>query len=80
MTFFSFVLLQVAFIAIVVPCAIAFARLQSWLLSSSEFFHQLSSHSPNAAVVFLWILPTLFVTLLILNAVSRYFVEFERAT
>jgi hypothetical protein len=79
MTTSSFIFCQVAFIVIVVPCAIGFARLQTWLIHSSASLHQLSTDSPNSAVVFLWILPTLIVTLFIYTAFAKRFVDFEKA-
>lgn len=75
----SFIVSQVAFVVIVIPCAIAFARLQTWLLNSSEAFHQLSTEFPNMSVVLLWILPTLIVTLLVWAQFAKRFVEFRRA-
>src|ERR1700722_13453779 len=70
MTTPSFILCQVAFIGLVIPCAIGFARLQTWLVNSSQLFHQLSAEFPNLAVVFLWILPTLIVTLFAFNELA----------
>ena len=79
MTTPSFILCQVAFIVLVIPCAIGFARLQTWLVNSSQLFHQLSAEFPNLAVVFLWILPTLIVTLFAFNELAKRFVDFQKA-
>jgi hypothetical protein len=79
MTTPSFIFCQVAFVVIVIPCAIGFARLQTWLVNSSQLFHQLSAGFPNSTVVFLWILPTLIVTLLVYNQLAKYFVDFQKA-
>jgi hypothetical protein len=79
MTTPSFILCQVAFIGLVIPCAIGFARLQTWLVNSSQLFHQLSAEFPNLAVVFLWILPTLIVTLFAFNELAKRFVDFQKA-
>ncbi|MGA7106836.1 MAG: hypothetical protein WBV28_23655 [Terracidiphilus sp.] len=75
----GFIVCQVAFVVIVIPCAIAFARLQTWLLNSSQVFHQLSLDFPNLTVVLLWILPTLIVTLIVFAQLAKRFVEFRRA-
>jgi hypothetical protein len=79
MTTPSFILCQVAFIVIVIPCAIGFARLQTWLVNSSQLFHQLSAEFPSLTVVFLWILPTLIVTLFAFNELAKRFVDFQKA-
>jgi hypothetical protein len=79
MTTPSFIFCQVAFIVIVIPCAIGFARLETWLVNSSQFFHQLSAEFPNLTVVFLWILPTLIVTLFVYNELAKRFVDFQKA-
>lgn len=79
MTTASFIFCQVAFVVIVIPCAIGFARLHVWLVSSIQLFHQLSEQAPNAAVVFLWVLPTLLVSLFIYNSLAKQFVEFQKA-
>jgi hypothetical protein len=75
----GFIACQVAFVVIVIPCAIAFARLQTWLLNSSQVFHQLSTEFPNMTVVLLWILPTLIVTFIACAQFAKHFVEFRRA-
>jgi uncharacterized protein (DUF983 family) len=80
MTTSSFILCQVVFIVLLVPCAIVFARLQTWLVTSTTWFHQLSAEFPSLTVVCLWILPTLMVTLLGYNALARRFVDFEKAS
>ncbi len=79
MTTPSFILCQVAFIGLVIPCAIGFARLQTWLVNSSQLFHQLSAEFPNLTVVLLWILPTLIVTLFAFNELAKRFVDFQKA-
>jgi uncharacterized protein (DUF983 family) len=75
----GFIVCQVAFVVIVIPCAIAFARLQTWLLNSSQVLHHLSTEFPNMTVVLLWILPTLIVTLIVCAQFAKRFVEFRRA-
>jgi uncharacterized protein (DUF983 family) len=75
----GFIVCQVAFVVIVIPCAIAFARLQPWILNSSQMFHQLSTEFPNMTVVLLWILPTLTGTLIVWAQFAKRFVEFRRA-
>lgn len=79
MTIASFILCQVIFIILIVPCAIVFARLNTWLLASSQAIHQLSLDFPAMAMVCLWILPTLIVTLLIFNQFAKRFVEFQKS-
>lgn len=79
MTNAGFIVCQVAFVVIVIPCAIAFARLQTWLLNSSQVFHQISTEFPNTTVVLLWILPTLIVTFIVCAEIAKRFVEFRRA-
>lgn len=79
MTTSSFIFCQVAFILIVIPCAFGFARLQTWLVNSSPLFHQLSTDSPGMTAVFLWILPTLIVTLFAYRELAKHFVEFQKA-
>ena len=79
MTTSSFIFCQVAFVLIVIPCAIVFARVQTWLVHSSELLQEFSTESPNMAVVFLWILPTLIVTLVIHSELAKRFVEFQKA-
>lgn len=79
LTMGSFIFCQVAFIVIVIPCAILLARLETWLIRSVDLIHQFSIDSPALAVVFLWILPTLAVTLFLLGGLARRFVEFEKA-
>lgn len=78
MTMTSFILCQVIFIVLVIPCAIAFARLESWLLESSQVIRQFSMDYPNMTVVLLWILPTLLVTLFAYTQVSKRFVELQK--
>ncbi len=79
MTTPGFVFCQVAFIVIVIPCAIGLAFLQTWLVNSSQLVHQISTEFPNLTVVFLWIVPTLIVTLFVYNELARRFVGFEKA-
>ena len=79
MTTFSFILCQVAFIVIVIPCAIGFARLETWLVRSVPWCQQLAAESPNRTAVALWIAPTLLVTLFLFSQVAGLFVEFEKA-
>jgi uncharacterized protein (DUF983 family) len=74
----GFIACQVAFVVIVIPCAIAFARLHTWLLNSSQAFHELSTEFPNTTLVLLWILPTLIVTLIVCAQFAKRFVEFRR--
>ena len=76
----SFIFCQVAFIVIVIPCAILLARFETWLIRSVDFFHQLSVDAPAWTLVCLWILPTLVFTLFIYSQVARRFVEFEKAS
>jgi len=75
----SFIFCQVAFLLIVIPCAIALARLEPWLLESSEILRSVSTQFPNLTVVSLWILPTLVLTLLLYAQVARRIVEFQKA-
>ena len=75
----AFVVCQLAFVVIVIPCAIAFARLQTWLLNSSQLFHQLSTEFPNMTVVLLWIFPTLIVSVIACAQLAKHLVEFRRA-
>jgi uncharacterized protein (DUF983 family) len=75
----GFVVCQLAFVVIVIPCAIAFARLQTWLLTSYQLFHQLSTEFPNMTVLLLWILPTLIVSVIACAQFAKRFVEFRRA-
>jgi hypothetical protein len=75
----GFIVCQVAFVVIVIPCAIAFARLETWLLNSIQMLHQLSTEFPNLTVVLLWILPTLIVTFIVCAEIAKRFVEFRRA-
>lgn len=75
----SFIFCQVAFIVIVVPCAVMFARLQPVLLNSSELLRNLSQEFPNTTMIGLWILPTLLVTLFIYAQVMKRVVEFREA-
>jgi len=75
----GFIFCQVAFVVIVIPCALAFARLQTWLLNSFQVFHELSIEFPNMTVVLLWILPTLMWTLIVWAQLAKRFVEFRRA-
>jgi hypothetical protein len=75
----SFIFCQVAFIVIVTPCAIGFARLQTWLVNSYQLFHQLSAEFPHLTVVILWIFPTLIVTLFVYNELAKHFVDFQKA-
>jgi len=75
----GFIFCQVAFVVIVIPCALAFARLQTWLLNSFQVFHELSIEFPNMTVVLLWILPTLMGTLIVWAQLAKRFVEFRRA-
>jgi|SRR5579863_4438490 len=75
----SFIFCQVAFLVIVIPCAIASARLQPVLLDSSSLLQIFSTEFPNLAVVALWILPTLLVTLLIYSQIAKRIVEFQKA-
>ena len=79
MTTPGFVFCQVAFIVIVIPCAIGFAFLQTWLVNSSQLFHQISAEFPNLTVVFLWIVPTLIGTLFVYNELAKHFVDFQKA-
>jgi hypothetical protein len=79
MSMSGFIFLQVVFVATVIPCAVAFARLQLWLRSSFGMFRQLSTEFPIMTVVLLWILPTLAVTLLVCSRLAKYFVEFRKA-
>jgi hypothetical protein len=79
MTIPSFIFCQVAFIIIVIPCAIGFARLQTLLVNSTQLFHQLSKEYPYTTIVSLWILPTLIVTLFVYGALAKHFVEFKKA-
>jgi hypothetical protein len=79
MTTASFIICQVVFVVLVIPCAIAFARLNTWLLGSSQAIHQLSLDFPAMTVVLLWILPTLIVTLLIFDQLAKRFVELQKA-
>ena len=79
MTTFSFILCQVAFIVIVIPCAIGFARLETSLVRSVPWCQQLAADSPTMTAVALWIVPTLLVTLLLFSQVAGLLVEFERA-
>ena len=75
----GFIFLQAAFVVLVIPCAVVFARLQSWLLNSSEVLRQFSTEFPNMTVVLLWILPTLIATLLVCSQLAKHFVEFRKA-
>jgi hypothetical protein len=79
MTTPSFIFCQVAFIVIVIRCAIGFAHLQTWLVNSFQMFRQLSAEFPTLTVAFLWILPTLIVTLFVYNELAKYFVDFQKA-
>ena len=79
MTTFSFILCQVAFIVIVIPCAIGFARLETWLVRSVPWCQQLAAESPNRTAVALWIVPTLLVTLTLYSVLAGQLVEFQIA-
>ena len=75
----SFIFCQIVFVAIVIPCAILFARLETLLVNSIQPFHQLSQDHPLGAVLSLWILPTLIVTLFVYNALVKHLIEYKKA-
>jgi hypothetical protein len=76
----SFIALQIGFILTVVPCAIICARIYTFLIRSMTLFRQLSEGSPVLMLVLLWLLPTLAITLLLLQLlVDRYFVVYKKA-
>ena len=80
MTFGSFIAYQIGFILTVVPCAIIFARMDAFLTRSVVLFRRFSEDNPLLMLIFLWIVPTLAVTLLVLHLlVDRYFVVYRKA-
>lgn len=79
MTTSGFIVCQAALVVVIIPCAIAFARLQTWLANSSPLLQQLSTEFPVATMVLLWILPTLVVTAMVFAQFAKRFVEFRRA-
>ena len=68
-----------AFLVLVIPCAIGFARLETWLVRSVPWRQRLAAESPGMTAVALWIAPTLLVTLILFSQVAGMFVEFEKA-
>ena len=79
MTPISFVLCQVIFVVLVIPSAIGFARLETWLVQSVPIFQRFSAESPGTTVFLLWIFPTLLVTLSLYSLLAGQLVEFQRA-
>jgi uncharacterized protein (DUF983 family) len=78
MTPSSFELCQVAFVVLVIPSAIGFARLQVWLVNSVGIFQRFAAESPGTAVFLLWIAPTLVVALSLYSVVAGQLVEMQR--
>ncbi|HVN82417.1 MAG TPA: hypothetical protein VMW38_25755 [Terriglobia bacterium] len=79
LTFSSFIFCQIVFVVTVIPCAIAFARLETLLVNSFQPVHQLSQDHPLGAFFSLWIFPTLIVTLIVYNALVRPLIEYKKA-
>jgi hypothetical protein len=76
----SFIACQIAFALTVIPCAIVWARIYTFLTRSVALFRRLSENNPLLMLVLLWILPTLAITLLILQLlVDRYFIVYRKA-
>ncbi len=76
----SFIAYQIGFVLTVIPCAIIFARIQTFLIRSTTLFRRLSESNPILMFLLLWILPTLVVTILVLHLlVDRYFVAYKKA-
>jgi hypothetical protein len=68
------------FVVTVIPSAILFARLYTFLTGSIRFFSQLSSDYPNSTAVLFWILPTLAATLLVnYLLVDRHIIVLRKA-
>ncbi len=78
MTPMSFVLCQIIFVVLVIPSAIGFARLETWLVNSVGIVQRFAAEAPGTAVFFLWIAPTLVVTLTLYSVLAGQLVELER--
>ena len=76
----SFIAYQIGFVLTVIPGAIIFARIYTFLTRSITLIRRLSENNPLLMLILLWLLPTLAITLLVLHLlVDRYFVVYKKA-